>query len=52
MGLGLLLGLAVLSYGFEHGCTTAEILAINDEGTVSTTALGSSPGSVCLAAHA
>ena len=32
LGLGLLVGLAVLSYGFDCGCTTAEILAINDEG--------------------
>ena len=32
LGLGLLVGLAVLSYGLDCGCTTAEILAINDEG--------------------
>ena len=32
LGLGLLLGLAVLSYGLQCGCTTAEILAINDDG--------------------
>ncbi|KAK9842815.1 hypothetical protein WJX74_002774 [Apatococcus lobatus] len=31
LGLGLLVGLAVLSYGLECGCTTAEILAIYDE---------------------
>ena len=34
LGLGLLVGLAVLSYGLERGCTTAEILAINDEGSL------------------
>lgn len=32
LGLGLLLGGAVLSYGHSCGCTKAEILAINDDG--------------------
>jgi hypothetical protein len=32
LGLGLLVGGAVFSYGLSCGCTTAEILAINDDG--------------------
>lgn len=32
LGLGLLLGAAVFSYGHSCGCRTAEILAINDDG--------------------
>ena len=32
LGLGLLVGLATLSYGLDCGCTKAEILAINDDG--------------------
>jgi hypothetical protein len=32
LGLGLLLGGAVFSYGRSCGCKKAEILAINDDG--------------------
>jgi hypothetical protein len=32
LGLGLLVGGAVFSYGHQMGCTKAEILAINDDG--------------------
>ena len=32
LGLGLLLGGAVFSYGKQCGCKKAEILAINDDG--------------------
>ena len=32
MGLGVLVALTVFAYGYENGCQTAEILAINDEG--------------------
>lgn len=32
LGLGLLVGGATFSYGYESGCHTAEILAINDDG--------------------
>lgn len=32
LGLGLLLGGAVFSYGLSCGCSKAEILAINDDG--------------------
>lgn len=32
LGLGLLMGGAVFSYGYSCGCTKAEILAINDDG--------------------
>lgn len=32
LGLGLLLGGAVFSYGRSCGCRKAEILAINDDG--------------------
>ena len=32
VGLGVLVALTVFAYGYENGCQTAEILAINDEG--------------------
>jgi hypothetical protein len=32
LGLGLLLGAAVFSFGASCGCRRAEILAINDDG--------------------
>lgn len=31
-GLSLLIAAAVMSYGYECGCTKAEMLAINDDG--------------------
>ena len=36
VGLGVLVALTVFAYGYENGCQTAEILAINDEGEPST----------------
>ncbi len=35
LGLGLLMGGAVFSFGFSNGCRKAEILAIKDDGKAS-----------------
>lgn len=32
MGLGAIVTRATFTHGFEHGCKTAQILAINDDG--------------------
>ncbi len=32
LGLSLLMGAAIFSWGYERGCRKAEMLAINDEG--------------------
>ena len=34
LGVGTLMGIATLCLGHERGCTTAEILAIRDDGTL------------------
>ena len=33
LGLGLLMGGATFAFGWERGCSKAEILAINDDGS-------------------